>query len=101
MVALVTGSDTELFLTADGDAYATVTVEGCRQTWLLKSKGFRRYVSRLFYYETGKTPNAQATQEALGVLEGMAVFDGEEHPVHLRIAGDAEVIYLDLCNEQW
>ncbi len=32
---------------------------------------------------------------------GKAIFDGPEHRVHVRIAEQDGVIYLDLCNERW
>ena len=35
---------------------------------------------------TEAAPGAQAIQDALGVLEGKALFDGAEHPVHVRVA---------------
>jgi hypothetical protein len=44
---------------------------------------------------------AQGQAEALGVLEGKALFDGDESPVYTRLAEHHGVIYLDLANERW
>jgi hypothetical protein len=39
-------------------------------------------------------------QDALGVMDGRARFEGDEHPVHVRLAGDDEAIYLDLGDDE-
>jgi hypothetical protein len=59
----------ELFHTPDGEAYATINVHDHRETWLLRSKGLRRWLGRLFFATYRKSPGAQALQDALGVLE--------------------------------
>src|SRR5262249_25759551 len=38
---------------------------------------------------------------AINLMEAQAVFDGEEHRVHVRIAEHEGAIYLDLCNSSW
>ena len=35
------------------------------------------------------------------MLEGKALFDGAEHPVHVRTAGHDGAIYLDLADAEW
>jgi hypothetical protein len=99
LVALA--EEAELFHSPDGEAYATLAVAGQRQTWLLKSQAFRRWLARQFYEEEAKAPSAQALQDAVGVLEGRALFDGPEYPVFTRLAGHDGCIYLDLANEAW
>lgn len=50
-----------------GDAcFATLPVGGHRETWPLRTKGFRRWLERLYYNAEGKPPGAQAVQDALG-----------------------------------
>jgi hypothetical protein len=49
----------------------------------------------------GKTPGGQAVQDALGVLGGKALFEGEEHPVCTRLAEHDGAIYLDLADPEW
>jgi hypothetical protein len=100
-VALATDAGVELFHTPEGDPYATIEVDGHKETWPLKVKGFRCWLARLFYQEEDKAPGAQAVQDALGVLEGKAVFDGDELPVYTRLAEHNGAIYLDLGNAQW
>jgi hypothetical protein len=40
-------------------------------------------------------------QDALGVIEGGAVYGGPELPVAVRIADNDEAIFLDLADSQW
>lgn len=94
-------ADDELFHTPDGDAYATVTVDNHKETWPLRAKGLRRWLMQRFYEEIGKTPGSQAYNDALGVLEGMAQYHGEEYTVFTRIAELDGAIYLDLANKKW
>ena len=101
LTALALGAGVELFHSPEGEAYATTDVEGHRETWLLKTKGFRRWLARLFYEEQHKAPGSQAIQDALGVLEGKALYDGAELPVYTRLAEHNGAIYLDLGNAQW
>ena len=91
----------ELFHTSDKDAYATIQICNHRETWPIKSKIFKQWLSREYYQETRTSANSQALQDALGVLEAKALFDGEEKPVHIRIAEFDGSIYLDLTNEAW
>jgi hypothetical protein len=101
LVTLAQAARATLFHTLDGEAYASLVVEGHTETWPLKVKGFRRWLARLFYEEYDKTPGSQALQDALGVLEGKALYDGPEYPVYTRLAEDNGAIYLDLGNAAW
>jgi hypothetical protein len=101
LAALAMGAGAELFHAPEGDAYATIAVDGHQETWPLKVRGFRRWLARLYYEEEGKAPGSQAIQDALGVLEGKAVFDGDEYPVYTRLAEHNGALYLDLADERW
>lgn len=93
----------ELFHTPDGEAFASVPVGGHRETHKIKSKGFRRWLVRGFFDSHDRPPGAQALQDALGVLEARAQFDGSEREVYVRIAGNpsGNTIYVDLANDRW
>jgi hypothetical protein len=91
----------EVFHTPAGDAYATIPVGDHRETHPIKSKGFRRWLVRAFFERYDRPPGAQALQDALGLLEARAQFDGPERDVHVRVAEHGGNIYVDLANEQW
>ena len=84
MVSLA--ADFELWHDPDGEAFATVPVGEHRQNMPVKSKILQRCLQRRFYEATGRPVPSEALREALGVLEGKALFDGPVHPVHVRLA---------------
>jgi hypothetical protein len=94
-------SDAELFRTPDGEAFATFAVAEHRETAALRSKSFKSWLQLRFYEERGSSPSSQAVQDALGVLEGRALFDGAEHRVYTRLAEHVGAIYYDLGDEHW
>ena len=95
------GADADVFHSPEGDPYATVPVEEHRETWAVKERPFRLWLVRRFFNRTGRAPNAQALQDALGVFECRARFDGPRHQVFVRVGGLDDTIYLDLANERW
>lgn len=101
LVALARHAGAALFHAPDGEGFASIPVDGHMETWPLKVKGFRRWLARLYYDEKRKAPGAQAIQDALGVLEGQALYDGPEHPGYTRLAELKGAIYFDLGNAAW
>jgi hypothetical protein len=93
--------DAELFHTPDGTAYADFMANGHRETWPIRSKGFRRWLGRSYYEQTQSAPNAEAMQAALGIIEARAHYDAPERSVSTRIAGLESRIYIDCCNNTW
>jgi hypothetical protein len=91
----------ELFHAPDATGFADLVINGHRETWPIRSKGFRRWLSRSFYEATGGAPNSDALQSALNVIEARAHFDAPERPVHIRVGGLNDRLYLDLCDESW
>ncbi|MCH9647758.1 MAG: hypothetical protein K0U98_05930 [Deltaproteobacteria bacterium] len=99
LVELVT--DWELFHTADGTAYATVSIHDHSETWPVRSSVSKRLLVRRFFAVHDKPPGSQALQDALLLLEARAQFDSCEKSVHLRVAQQEGTIYLDLANPKW
>jgi Bifunctional DNA primase/polymerase, N-terminal len=99
LVSIALASD--VFRTPDGEAYASVRVNGHTETWPVRSKGFKDWLMHSFYSQEGKPAGNQALQDALAQIEAQARFDGAEHPVFLRIAQLGSALYVDLCNEAW
>jgi hypothetical protein len=99
LVALA--EDVEFFHGPDGEAYGTVQVGEHRENLRLRFKVFRRWLVRRYYQRFRTSPGAQAVQDAIGVLEGRAIFDGPEHPIAVRIAEHQGRVYLDLADKDW
>lgn len=92
---------TRLFHTPDRTGFADLDINGHCETWCIRSKGFRRWLVHRFFEETGGTPNSEALESALNVIEAKADFDAPERTVHVRVGGHDGRLYLDLCNEAW
>ncbi|MGF1472426.1 MAG: hypothetical protein ACFB50_11905 [Rubrobacteraceae bacterium] len=91
----------DLFHTPAGDSYATVPVNDHRETHPVKAKGFRRWLVRAFFEQYDRPPGNQALQDALGLLEARADFDGPEREVFIRSAEHGGNIYIDLASDGW
>jgi hypothetical protein len=91
----------ELFLAPDGTGYADVIVHGHRETWPIRSRGFRRWLARRFFETEYKAVRSEAMQSVIGVLEAKAQFDAPKREVHVRIAEHCGCIYIDLADEEW
>lgn len=84
----------DLFHSPDGAGYADLHVNGRRETWGIRSKGFQHWLSRAYYEHTLGAPNAEAMQSALSALEARARFGGPERVVHIRVGALGGKLYL-------
>ena len=93
--------DATLFHDHDGFAFADIPTSGHRETWPVRSRGFKRWLTFCYWKLRNSAPNAEAVKAAIGVIEAKAAFESEEHPVAVRVGGHDGRIYLDLCNDDW
>lgn len=93
--------ETDPFHSPDGIGYADVLVNDHRETWPIKSKGFRRWLARRYYEETESAPNSEAMSSALNVIEALAQYDGPTREVYMRVTQVGGKIYLDLADDDW
>jgi hypothetical protein len=91
----------DLFHAADGACFADLDVNGHRETWPIRSKGFSRWLARSYYGETQSAPGSEALQSALTVVEARAHYDAIERTAHVRVASLDGNIYIDLCGPTW
>jgi hypothetical protein len=91
----------ELFHSPDRTGFADLDVDGHRETWPIRSKGFRRWLTRRFYDATQGAPSSEALTSALNVIEAKAHFDAPEREVCVRVGGLEGRLYLDLCDASW
>ncbi|HON36338.1 MAG TPA: hypothetical protein PLY52_08540 [Methanothrix sp.] len=101
MVQMAIDSGAELWHTPTEEPYITFSRNGHRESYPLKNKNVRLWLSSIMYDAEKKSPGSQATQDALAVLEGIALFEGPEHEVFVRLALHEDRIYVDLCNSDW
>ena len=91
----------DLWHDTQGEPWATIVIDDHREHWPLLSRSFKRWLARLYYEQHDKAPGSQAVTDAINVLAGSAVFEGDEHQVFTRIAQLDEFVYLDLGDESW
>ena len=91
----------ELFHAPDGTGFADLDINGHRETWPIRAKGFRRWLARRFFEATQGAPSSEALQSALNVIEAKAHFDAPQRAAHIRVAGLDGRLYLDLGDETW
>ena len=91
----------ELFRTPDNNGYADLEINGHRETWPIRSKGFRRWLASRYFKTTRGAPSSEALQSALDMIEAKAQFDAPERLVHIRIGELDGKLYLDLGDDAW
>ena len=109
----------EYFHDSDEEAYTTVPQNLHRETWSLKSRGFKRWLRYRFYSEEKlrlggiKEPfplKDSLIGDCIKQLEAKAQFEGVRRDVNLRVAETSEAgvdsegegkLYLDLCDKKW
>jgi hypothetical protein len=71
----------ELFHTPDSTGFADLDINGHRETWPIRSKGFRHWLTHRYFEATGGAPSSEALQSALNVIVASAHFDAPERIV--------------------
>jgi hypothetical protein len=91
-----------LFHSSDGETWADIEIDGRRrETWAMRSRGFRRWLFLTFTKVTGMAPSTEALQRAITALDASAALEGDRREVHVRVAEEVGIIYLDLCDKDW
>ena len=101
LVNLVLNEECELFHDDEQRAYASMHVGEHIATWPIRRKGFKQWLKHRYFIEYDKSPSSQAIQDALGVLEGRALYEGKEETVYVRVGGTSDEVFLDLGNDEW
>jgi hypothetical protein len=101
MIRLALATGLELFHDPDQQGWAAVRVGSHWENHALRSRDFRLFLLRIYYSDTGESPGGQALRAATELFEARALFDGQECPVHLRVAECRGRLYLDLCDRTW
>ena len=101
LIRLALSAGLELFHDPDQQGWASVRVDTHWENYPIRARRFQLFLLRIYYLHTGESPGAQAIRAAAELLEARALFDGEEFPVHLRVAEHGGRLYLDLCDRAW
>src|SRR5262245_43400491 len=76
-VLIEIGRTAKLFRTPapDRDAYADIVIDGHRETWRVRSKGFRGWLRHQYFQRIQAGCNSEAMQVAIETLVSFAQFD--------------------------
>ena len=67
-----------------------------KEIWPLNSSSVRRWLTRLLWMEEGKAPSREVLNSAVNLLSSIAIFDGPEHPLDVRVVWHGGDLYYDL-----
>jgi hypothetical protein len=93
MVQLAVKNDT-LFHTPEGRGYAMTSRRGQNEVLPIRSGEYRNITRLRYEKETGAIPKKEHVGNAIEHVDAMAVENGPEHPVGLRVAEHDGVIYV-------
>src|SRR5262245_1725034 len=95
LIALAKKNGASLFRTPDGDGYVDIIVNRHRETWPLRSSGFRKWLRRIYFFELEAAPRKEAIETAVETLDAEAQFSCDTvHPGELRVAPGHDLLRL-------
>ena len=100
LVEIALQSKTELFHDDTNEPFARLFVNEHWETWKIRTKEFKGWIAKTYWEQWGKTANSNALNSALKVIEAKAVFDGQQHILHNRVALYDNAIWYDLADER-
>ncbi len=83
------------------NCFATIVVANHQETYPLKGRSFRGWLSHIYFEEKNRAASGEALASAIATLEGYSRFQSEERGVFVRVGEWDGRIYLDLANEHW
>ncbi len=90
-----------LFHDENREAFVSYQIDGHREIWPVNSRSFELWLTREYYRDTQQSPTVEALKQTKSLMEAIALFDGPEHRLHLRVAKHDGEIWYDLANEDW
>ncbi len=89
------------FHDSENRTFVLVRERGVARTLSVRSRNFELLLNRRFYRRTGSGLPSTAKTEAIATLESLAMFEGPEEAVFIRIGEYMDNVVLDLCDEHW
>lgn len=82
------------------ETYVAVDKGRVYEVYRLNDSKYQMLLRKRFYDEVGKALSKDNINQAIGVLEAKALYDGDELEVHKRCAEVDGVTYYDLCDKK-
>lgn len=91
----------KLFHTPDGVGYGAVTLDNGGTAILGTEKPeMRKMLAQRYYADTMKAPSGTAVTDALSIISGIALWEGEEIVLSTRVAWNRKDVVYDMSNPQ-
>lgn len=97
--AILSNKDVVVFHDEQKNGHIALEISGHQEILPLKGKAMRRWVAREIYTGQKKVPSGEVIKNVLGVLEGKALFEGEEIQLQNRVAWYNNELFYDLTNK--
>ena len=91
----------DVFLDENGVPYAEINIKGHFETWPIRSRAFTNYCVLQEYAMTGKPPTDNQSKNFVSLNSARAMALGIRKCVFLRAAHAKDIIFLDLCRDDW
>ncbi len=93
----------ECWHTPEGEAYITIPINSHREHYRIstKSSKIKAWLGMLGRDLIGGTPSISSIRDAINVLYGIALYDGNEYRLYVRKAEIDGKIYVDLGDPSW
>lgn len=101
LAALARKNCLELWHTPNETCYITLQIDGHREYKKINSKSIKSWLSKLGSELLQSTPSGQAINAVVALLEGIALYDGQEYDLFVRKAEHDGKIYVDIGDETW
>lgn len=83
------------------EKYVAIKSDGNPVVHKISSQDYKSFLVKRFFKETKKAPSKDSINQAVGVLEALAQYDGEEVNVAKRCTEKDNAIYYDLGDKEW
>lgn len=101
LIRLCLAACDHLFHDNEHRAYALVRENSIARTLPVRSREYGLLLARRYYRATNSGLPSAAKTEAIATLEGLALFEGPQEEVFVRIGEHEGRVILDLCDAQW
>src|SRR5215475_12339736 len=88
----------KVYLDQKGRPFASFWCNGRWQLEYIDSEGFADQLAWTYFAKENVPLSKEGTKQAQAILKATAVNAGWKRTVHLRAAGNREVVYHDLCD---
>lgn len=95
------GSQATFFQNSLDVAYAAIEIDGHEKTTKVRSGSFQIWLMKQYYEETGKAPNSEAINQALGIMEMKSLCSGNKVTLYRRLAAIDGTFYYDLADDAY